>query len=380
MERRRPRRPAPHPRPLSQPRADRAAPWNAGVLAGLRRTAGPSASLLRPCRPMERRRPRRPAPQPRPLGQSHAVSAGPMERRRPRRPAPHPRPLRQSHADRAAPWNAGVLAGLRRTLGPLASLMPSAPPHGAPASSPACAAASVPWTVSCRQRRPMERRRPRRPAPHRRPLRQSRAGSATPWNAGVHAGLRRSLGPLASLMPSAPPHGAPASSPACAAPSAPQAVSCRPRRPMERRRPRRPAPHPRSLGQSHAVSAAPWSAGVLAGLRRSLGPLDSLMPSAPRTDGPSAGEATGAPGGWWPVRTPALQKGADAPVRVGLPGGAVPVGERDPEAAAGLGDDGGEHGEVLVGEVVHRDGPVHPGQRSLVGAEAHEKIQHPVPG
>ena len=63
---------------------------------------------------------------------------------------------------------------------------------------------------------PMERRRPRRPAPHLRSLR---------------------------------PHGAPASSPACAAP---------PRSgPMERRRPRRPAPHPRSLRQSSRDFDAP---------------------------------------------------------------------------------------------------------------------------
>ena len=52
-----------------------------------------------------------------------------MERRRPRRPAPHRRPLRQSPANSAAPWSAGVLAGLRRTVGPSGSLLPTAPPY-----------------------------------------------------------------------------------------------------------------------------------------------------------------------------------------------------------------------------------------------------------
>ncbi len=225
----------------------------------------------------------------------HVGSPGPMERRRPHRPAP--------------PWSAGVLAGLRRTLRPLRSLVPPAPPaptkprqgpvrtpalqdwraltRGAPAPWSAGVLAGLrrtlrPCAVSCRQRHrahetaagagedtgapglvrpdvgsaaPMERRRPRRPAP--------------PWSAGVLA-------------------------PACATRSVPRAVSCRQRRrtyetaagagedtgapglarpdvgspgPMERRRPRRPAP--------------PWSAGVLAGLRHTLRPLRSLVPAAP---------------------------------------------------------------------------------------------------
>ena len=121
---------------------------------------------------------------------SAGVFAGP---RRTLGPSASPR------ADRAAPWNAGVLAGLRRTLGPSGGLVSTAPPLGAPASSPARAAPSVPQPV---------------------------------------------------FVPTAPPHGTPASSPAYAASSAPQAVSCRPRRPLERRHPRRPAPHRRSLSQS----------------------------------------------------------------------------------------------------------------------------------
>ena len=175
-----------------------------------------------------------------------------MERQRPRRPAPHLRSLRQSPADRATPWSAGVLAGPRRTFAPSGSHLPPAPAHGAPASSPAYAAPSLPRAVTCRPRRPMERRRPRRPAPYRRSLGQSPADRAGPWSAGVLAGLRHTFTPSASHLPTAPAHGAPAFSPARAAPSLPQAVTCRPRRPMERRRPRRPAPH------LHAAQA--WSA------------------------------------------------------------------------------------------------------------------------
>ena len=55
-----------------------AAPWSAGVLAGLRCTFGPSGSLLPTAPPY---------------------------------------------------WSAGVLAGLRRTVGPSASLLPTAPPR-----------------------------------------------------------------------------------------------------------------------------------------------------------------------------------------------------------------------------------------------------------
>ena len=149
-------------------------------------------------------------------------------------------------------------------------LVPTAPPHGTPASSPAYAAPSAPQAVSCRPRRPLERRRPRRPVPHRRSLSQS---------------------------------------------------SCRLRRPMERRRPRRPTPHPRPLRRSRVDRAAPWSAGILAGPRRTVGPSASLradcaaVPSdrgeahAPCPPAAVAGEDTGAPWGWWPVRTPALHGG-----------------------------------------------------------------------
>ena len=180
-----------------------------------------------------------------------------------------------------APWSAGVLAGLRRTFGPSGSVLPTAPPHGAPASSPACGAPSAPRAVFCRPRRPMERRRPRRPAAHLRPLGQCSADRAAPWSAGVLAGLRRT--------------------------SVPRAVFCRPRRPMERRRPRRPTPHLRPLGQCPADRAAPWSAGVLAGLRRTLGPLGGLGRQRHRADRPWTGRPTDhARLRRWPARTPAL--------------------------------------------------------------------------
>ena len=136
---------------------------------------------------------------------------------------------------------------------------------------------------------------------------------------------------------------------------------------MERRRPRRPAPHPvpqagscrRTVGRdAHGPWAppavagedaggpggggrgggapgeqwpvgtpalqnfrpvtlrapAPWSAGVLAGLRHTLGPSGRLMPTNRRPGGPRSMRASG--GGrrgrrrsrwWWPVRTPAVQ-------------------------------------------------------------------------
>ncbi len=169
------------------------APWSAGVLAGLRRTIGP----------MERRRPRRPAPHRRPHGApaSSPACAAPLISQG--APASSP-----ASATPLAPWSAGVLAGLRRTIGPMERRRPRRPPphrppHGAPASSPASATPSAPWSAGVlaglrHTVRPMGRRRPRRPPPHR------------------------------------PPHGAPASSPACATPS------------------------------------APWSAGVLAGLRRTV--------------------------------------------------------------------------------------------------------------
>ncbi len=167
-------------------------------------------------------------------------------------------------------------------------------PHGAPASSPACAAPRRPHGAPAG----MERRRPRRPAPHR-----GLHGAPAAWSAGVLAGLRRTVGRMERL-----PHGAPASSPACAAPSAAWSTGR-----MERRRPRRPAPH-RGL---HGASAA-WSAGVLAGLRRPLRSAGSLVPTAPRcrgtvgrqTQGPSvppavAGGDAGAPWGRCPVRASA---------------------------------------------------------------------------
>ncbi len=107
--------------------------WSAGVLAGLRRTAGPSRSLL-PTTP--------------PHGATAPWSAGVLAGLR-RTAGPSGSLLPTA----PAPWSAGVLAGLRRTAGPSGSLLPTAPPHGAPASSPACAAPSVPQAVSCRQRR-----------------------------------------------------------------------------------------------------------------------------------------------------------------------------------------------------------------------------------
>ncbi len=159
-------------------------------------------------------------------------------------------------------------------------------PHGAPASSPACAAPSALQEVSCRRRRRADRPLAgedtgapggRWPVRTRRSMRTLAGESAGPMERRPHgAPAPWSAGPMERR-----PHGAPASSPACAAPSALQEVSCRRRLradrplagedtgapgarwpvrtrrsmlaradvwsagPMERRRPRRPAPHRR---------------------------------------------------------------------------------------------------------------------------------------
>ncbi len=167
--------------------------------------------------------------------------------------------------------------------------------HGAPASSPACAAPPVPHPVSRRTRRPADEPCAGRPTHHARPrrrpvrtpaLQNSRAltlGTPDPWSAGVLAGPRRTLRPSRSLLPTAP-H--PWSAGVLAGP-------------------------PRTLRPSHSLPPNPphpWSAGVLAGLRRTPRPSHSLPPNPPpcrRTVGrvahapcpPAAvaGEDTGAP-------------------------------------------------------------------------------------
>ena len=158
-------------------------------------------------------------------------------------------------------------------------------PHGAPASSPACAAPSAPQPASCRPRRPMERRRPRRPTPHRRPLSQS--------------------------PPTVPPHGAPASSPACAAASAPWPVSCRQRRPHGA-----PASSP-----ACAAPSAPHS--------------NLVSTAAPRTDGPWAGRPTEhARLRRRPMRTPALQNTRALTYAAPAPWSAGPMERRRPRRPA----------------------------------------------
>ena len=179
MERRRPRRPAPHPPSPRQSPADRAAvPTHRGP-RGPRTTPACGGGRRGRRRSMGRWPVRTPALQDwRALtdGASAPCSAGTMERRRPRRPAPHPRPLTQSRADRAAvPMHRGAggprtmpacgvgRRGRRRSMGrwpvrtPALQELP--PPDG--------------WSAGT-----MERRRPRRPAPHPRPLRQSRTDRA----------------------------------------------------------------------------------------------------------------------------------------------------------------------------------------------------------
>ncbi len=250
-----------------------------------------------------------------------------MERRRPRRPAPHRRPLKQSPVDRAAVAKDG------RPVRTPALHAWRALAHGAPASSPACAAPSAPQAVCCRPRRRAEG--PRAGEDTGAPcLARSDSWSVAPWSAGSW-----SAGVLAGP----------------AAPLVPQAVCCRPRGRgegpwagedtgapglarsdswsvgpmecglMERRRPRRPAPHRWSLRQSSADraavpkdgrpvrtpalhawralthgawvpwSAGPWSAGVLAGLAAPLVPQAVCCRPRGRGEGPRAGEDTGAP-------------------------------------------------------------------------------------
>ncbi len=152
-------------------------------------------------------------------------------------------------------------------------------PHGAPPSSPACAAHPVPQTVSCPQPR-MQSRPP---------------GAPVPWSAGVLAGLRRTVARSDSLMPAAP-HAEPAPGSAgvlagLRAHPVPAAVSCpQPRRPDGPVGPtdharlwRWPVRTPALQNWRFLIygAAAPWSAGVLAGLRRTVDPSDSLVPAAP---------------------------------------------------------------------------------------------------
>ena len=203
-----------------------------------------------------------------------------MERRRPRRPAPHLRSLRQSRADRAAapprrrtvgreahgpcppaaaagedtgapseecpvrgpaPWSAGVLAGLRHTLRPSGSRVPTAPPYrravGREAHGPCPPAALAGEDTGA----PCEECPVRGPAP---------------WSAGVLAGLRHTLRRSGNLVPTAPPHrrivGWEAHGPCPPAALAGEDTGA----PCE---------------ECPVRAPAPWSAGVLAGLLRRSG-------------------------------------------------------------------------------------------------------------
>ncbi len=210
-----------------------------------------SAGVVTGDRPMERRRPRRPAPQVAMVRESAGVLAGhrphgapasppataagshgPWERRCRHRPAPHGAPASSpaSAAGGHGPWERRCRH--RR------------PPHGAPASSPASAAGGHgPWERGCRHRPP------------------------PPWSAGVLAGQRR-------RWPSSV--GARVSSPATAR--------------MERRRPRRPAPqvamvrgppHPRSVGTARGTAGpVRYLSGALFQHGGTGGPGDPLLPAA----------------------------------------------------------------------------------------------------
>ena len=119
-------------------------------------------------------------------------------------------------------------------------------PHGAPASSPACAAPSGRFNSSPQ---------PRRPLPHRRSrnnlLQNWRAlthGAPAPWSAGVLAGLRRTAGSVQLLPAATPPAAAPAVR-------------------------KQPTPE--------LARPDPWSAGVLAGLRRTVGSVQLFTAATP---------------------------------------------------------------------------------------------------
>ncbi len=308
---------------------------------------------------MERRRPRRPAPHLPSPRQSHAHSTAAPTDPWARRPTDQARlqrwPVRTPALQKRraltygapAPWSAGVLAGLRRTFRHHGSLTPTAPPHrrtpgarrptdqarlqrwpvrtpalqkrraltygapapwsagphGAPASSPACPAPSVTTAVS----RPQHRRTDR-------PLGQEAHGPGPPAAvAGEDTGAPEMARPD---VWSAGPHGAPASSPACPAPSVTTAVS----RPQHRRtdgplgqEAHRPGPPAAMAGEDTGApeTARPdiWTAGPMERRRpRRPAPHGSLVPTAPpcrRSVGRKAhapcppaavaGEDTGAP-------------------------------------------------------------------------------------
>ena len=150
LERRRPRRPTPTAGPSVSLVPTAAAPWSAGVLAGLRRPPAPQSV---PCR--QRRLPGAPASSPayadrRPLSQSRADSGGPLERRRPRRPAPDLRSPSQSPVEPPCRPTVG-----REAHGPC----PPAAVAGEDTGAPGLERPDV-WSGG-----PLERRRPRRPTP-----------------------------------------------------------------------------------------------------------------------------------------------------------------------------------------------------------------------
>ena len=250
MERRHPRRPAPHLRSPRQSPADRAAPWSAGVPAGLRHTFAPPAVSCRQRRPMERRRPRRPAPT---LEVPQAISC------RQRRRADRPWAGRPTDHARLGRWPA-------RT--PALQLAVAGEDTGAPE----LARPDV-WSA------PLERRRPRRPAPHLRLLRQSRADSAA---------VPTDRGP-----------GGPRTMPACGGgrrgrrrsrTGGPRGME---RRPMERRRPRRPAP---TFGPSGSlVPAAPPCRPTVGREAQGPCPPGAVAGEDAGAPGAVAGEDTGAP-------------------------------------------------------------------------------------
>ena len=203
-------------------------------------------------------------------------------------------------------------------------------PHGAPASSPACTPPSslsqspANSVTPCRTtwaRSPTHHARLRR-GPARTPALQIwRAltyGAPAPWSAGVLAGLHPILRPLASLRPTASPPaegrgpGGPPTMPASGGGRRGRRRSklARPdiwnAGPMERRRPRRPAPHPPSLiSQSPADSVTPC---------RRTGARRPTHHARLRR---------------WPARTPALQNWRA--IRPGVPGGAAEAAQRASE-------------------------------------------------